>query len=164
MVVFAWEGSESPLGPPKLAILSSPRRHEAEKTSYRPRHAARGVATNRTSRDGSASAARAHRARHAASEQPFEPAHIEHTHDYRRIVQAAKAVKDDSRRRQIAGLTALLALSSPIAITGPIPLLSPAPRTQPRALVLLKDPAVRGALALMFSAVALAVWALCSGP
>ena len=110
---------------------------------------ARGVAANRTSRDGYVPAARAHRARHAASEQPFEPAHIE-----RAIVQAPKAIEDDSRQRQIAGLTALLALSSPIAITGPVPVLSPAPRIQPRALVLFKDPALRGALALMFSAVA----------
>jgi O-antigen/teichoic acid export membrane protein len=60
------------------------------------------------------------------------------------------------RERQLAGINALLSLASATAVTQviPIPVFSPASATRPRALALIKDPALRGALALMLSAVA----------
>ena len=123
------------------------------KEDYRPRHAAHGVTDNRTSWDRSASAAPARHGRHAANGQPSELAHVENVHDYRNIVPAPEGAEDDYRKRQIAGLDALLDLSSPFAVTGPFPAVSPALTTRPRVLTLLKDPALRGALALMVSAV-----------
>jgi O-antigen/teichoic acid export membrane protein len=60
------------------------------------------------------------------------------------------------RERQLAGINALLSLASATAVTQviPIPVFSPASAPRPRALALIKDPALRGALALMLSAVA----------
>jgi O-antigen/teichoic acid export membrane protein len=97
----------------------------AEKVPYRPRHVAQGVAAHQAMSDESAPAVPAHRGRHAASKQPFE-------------------------LRQLAGISVLLSL----ATAWPASASSLAPTTRPRVLTLLKDPALRGALALMLSAAA----------
>jgi O-antigen/teichoic acid export membrane protein len=60
-------------------------------------------------------------------------------------------VADDFRGRQLAGLDALLALSFPIAATGTVPASLAPP--QHRILTLFEDRALRGAFALMLSAV-----------
>lgn len=64
-----------------------------------------------------------------------------------------RAAEEDKRQRQLAGLAALLSLASPAVETGPIlqPRLEPARRS--RVLRVLRDPALRGAVALMLSAV-----------
>jgi O-antigen/teichoic acid export membrane protein len=143
----AWPSSESACGPPQLLNLGTPRlplfvraaasrrssvgrgRKEAGEEIYRPRHAA---------------------------EQPFARAHAERAPDPRKIVPHPRAAEDIMRERQLAGINALLSLASATAVTQviPIPVFSPASATRPRALALIKDPALRGALALMLSAVA----------
>jgi O-antigen/teichoic acid export membrane protein len=64
-----------------------------------------------------------------------------------------RAAEEDKRQRQLAGPAALLSLASPAVETGPIlqPRLEPARRS--RVLRVLRDPALRGAVALMLSAV-----------
>ena len=96
-----------------------------------------------------------YRPRHAA-EQSFARAHAERAPDSRKTVPDPRAAEDVMRERQLAGINALLSLASATAVTQviPIPVFSPASATRPRALALIKDPALRGALALMLSAVA----------
>ena len=96
-----------------------------------------------------------YRPRHAA-EQSFARAHAERAPDSRKTVPDPRAAEDVMRERQLAGINALLSLASATAVTQviPIPVFSPASAPRPRALALIKDPALRGALALMLSAVA----------
>ena len=113
----------------------------------RGRHEAKRMA----SRDESAPAVPARRGRHVVDGQPFG-------------------------ERQMAGICVLLSLASATAVTQVIPVFPPAPATsppvfspaptrRPRALALVKEPAIRGALALMLSAgvsggLAFAFWAV----
>lgn len=99
-----------------------------------------------------------YRPRHAAR-QPFEQAHTERAHDSRENVSNLKAAEDEIRERQLAGLNVLLSLSVQITTTPAIPSSLLAPKTQSRALAIVNDRALRGALALMFSAGAAGVLA-----
>ncbi len=103
--------------------------------------------------------------RHAAtwSSKP----HTEHAHDFRIIASDRRVADDGIRERQLAGLSALLSLSYPLTATPAIPLPpSSLPQTMwPRALAILNDRALRGAFALMLSAVTAGIlgyvfWAL----
>lgn len=93
--------------------------------------------------------------RHAAgrSGQQAYQAHIVPVSNSRTVVSPPQPFHDNMQARQIAGLNALLTLSYPITATPTVALPSLAPTTQSRVLRILKDPALRGALALMLSAV-----------
>jgi hypothetical protein len=123
------------------------------KVSYRPRHARHGVGGSRASWDRSASATRPHHGRYAENERPSELAYVENGRDFRKVVPAAEGAENDDRKRQIPGLSVPFYESGPFAVTVPFPAVSPAPTTRAPVLALLKDPALRGAVALMISAV-----------
>ena len=91
-----------------------------------------------------------HQPRHAAA-KPVDRPHAERVHGPSVVVPELNAA-DDSRDAQLAGLDALLALSYPIAVTPAAPGTS-LRHSQRRILTLLKDRALRGAFALMLSAV-----------
>jgi hypothetical protein len=97
------------------------------RAGYQPRHALRGVADNRPGWGGSAQS---------------------------RDVHYVPGPGHDASRRQVTGFNAPAGLASAIAVTEPLPVISLGPATRPRVLALLKDPALRGGLALMVSAVA----------
>jgi hypothetical protein len=104
------------------------------------RSRARPVAERATSRDKRASTAPSGPSRHMAREQSFE-------------------------ERLWTGINGPVDIASATAITEVIPVVSLAPTTRPRALTLIKEPELRGALALMLSAgvsggLALAFWSL----
>jgi O-antigen/teichoic acid export membrane protein len=79
---------------------------------------------------------------------------LQNLHYYKRTAPRPCGAENDSPRGQIAGASAPLELARSIAVTGPPPVVSQAPTTRPRVLALLKDPALRGGLALMVSAMA----------
>jgi hypothetical protein len=166
----AWPGSELACTSPGLRVtLDTPRRLLADRAaasqrspvrqsgagageaSYRPRHLARGaVAAHRASWDESASAGPVCRGRHAAGGQPFEPARAHHSREVTHNPRAA--TEDVKRESQLAGINVLLSMANPAATTWAVSAPRLAPTTRPRVLTLLKDPALRGGLALMLSA------------
>jgi O-antigen/teichoic acid export membrane protein len=90
--------------------------------------------------------------RHAIGKSPPQRA-ADPTHNLRSTAAVQRTTDDELRQNQLAGLNALLMLSCQ---TGPIPAIpassiAPGPRT--RILGLLREPALRGALALMASAI-----------
>ena len=93
----------------------------------------------------------AYRPRHAAR-QPFEQAHTEPAHNFRETESKLSVAEEGIRERQLAGLNALLSLSLPIKPTSTVPTSWLVPKTQSRALAIVNDRALRGALALMLSA------------
>lgn len=107
--------------------------------------------TARTPRGGDGARKGTYRPRHA-TKQLFEQAHAERTHNSRENVSNLKAAAGEIRERQLAGLSALLSLSVQITTNPAIPTALPVPKTQSRALAIVNDRALRGALALMFSA------------
>jgi O-antigen/teichoic acid export membrane protein len=126
-----------------------------DKVSYRPRHVADKPPGMETGPNGSAlGVALRPRGRHAANTRVNEDlGRAAPAYNHRGAAPERRAVEEDKRQRQLAGLNALLSLASPTVATGPI--LEPrlVPIRRPGALRVLRDPALRGALALMFSAV-----------
>lgn len=112
-----------------------------------PRHALSAKAWQRGGRVG-------HEPRHAVG-KPVDRTHTERVHSLSNTVPELK-VAGDIREGQLAGLNALLALSYPIGATPTVPATFLAP-SQRRIPTILKDRALRGALALMLSAVAAGV-------
>lgn len=134
-------------------------RHGAEEVPYRPRHAARLLDADPKAGNWATSPTPSRRGRHAARGQSYRPAPRERGLGLQGVIPDPRAGEDTLRERQLAGLNALLALASATAATHPFPVLPLAPSTQPDVatarppvLALLKDPALRGALALIFSA------------
>lgn len=126
-----------------------------EQAAYRPRHGADRSSDPEPGQHGPASgAALTSRGRHAANTKINEdPGCAAHAHRPRRSAADRRAVEEDKGQRQLAGLNALLSLASPTVASGPIlePRLVPVRRVL--TLRILRDPALRGALALMLSAV-----------
>jgi O-antigen/teichoic acid export membrane protein len=92
--------------------------------------------------------------------QPYGPAPRDLVRGSRGAAQDPRAAENALRERQLAGLNALFQVANATAVTEMLPALSLAPFTQsspesagPRVLALLKDPALRGALSLILSAV-----------
>ena len=170
MALPAWPGSELACTSPGLRVtLDTPRRLLADRAaasqrspvrqsgagageaSYRPRHLAQGaVAAHRASWEESAWAGPVCRGRHAAGGQPFEPARAHHSREVTHNPRAA--TEDVKRESQLAGINVLLSMANPAVTTWAVSAPALAPTTQPRVLTLLKDPALRGGLALMLSA------------
>ncbi len=94
-----------------------------------------------------------HHARHAAG-QPLGQAKQERAHDFQKIVPDLTAAEDGMRERQLAGPRVFPSPSRPNMATPEVSATSLAPTIQSRVVSLFKEPALRGALALMFSAVA----------
>lgn len=93
-----------------------------------------------------------YRPRHAVGKTPPQRA-ADPAHNLRSIATVQRTADDEMQERQLAGLNALLVLSCQ---TGPIPAIPASstvsgPRT--RVLGILREPALRGALALMASAI-----------
>lgn len=99
--------------------------------------------------------AAAYQPRHAAG-RPFDPAAFEPTYDVRKVVHDRRAAEDETHQLDLAAIAFLISLSGPATTPMPIPPYSLAPDAsgnQPGLLALLKDPALRGAIFLMLSAV-----------
>lgn len=111
--------------------------------SYRPRHSAEHSRT-RHSRQVQRPTASPQAAGRSAQD----------SYEVRNIVANRRAAEDKTQVIDLQTLNALLALSGPATVPMPIPasLRGKAP-TQSRLLNLLRDPALRGAIALMLSAV-----------
>ena len=131
-----------------------------EEVPYRPRHAARPVVTDPRAGNGAAPERPRRSGRHAVRRQPYGPTPIDRIYGWQGAILDPRVAEDTLRERQLAGLNALFYLANATAVTEVLPALRPAPSTLssvensgPRLLVLLKDPALRGALALIFSAV-----------
>jgi len=93
-----------------------------------------------------------YRPRHAAV-RSIQPAHAKRGHEFRIAGQDSELTDESTRESQLVGLSALLSLSRPVPAGSPVPA-TVVPGLRPRALALLKDRALQGALALMVSAVA----------
>jgi hypothetical protein len=138
MALRAWAGSELARRPPRLRVILGTPGPLLFGTVVAPRWSLVGrvgpvrldwqTAKRVTSRGEPAPEASVRRGRHLLDEQPFED-------------------------KQLAGINALLSLASTAVAVRTVPTSSQAPSTSPRALTLLKDPALRGAFALMLSAV-----------
>ena len=131
-----------------------------EEVPYRPRHAARPVVTDPSAGNGAVRERPRRPGRHAVRGQPYEPAPRDRVYGWQGVIPDPRVAEDTLRERQLAGLNALFYLANATAVTEVLPALRPAPSTRssvensgPRVLVLLKDPALRGALALILSAV-----------
>ena len=127
--------------------------HEDERTPYRPRHANKSAAISLKAEDLLTRAKFECRGRHAAGGQRFglttkEPASA-------LPFPYPRPATDDLRKRQLEGLEVLFRLANATAETQPLPLVSStradAEAVEPRVLVLFKDPALRGAAALILS-------------
>jgi O-antigen/teichoic acid export membrane protein len=94
-----------------------------------------------------------HRARHAAG-QPLGQAKQERAHDFQKIIPDLTGAEDGMRERQLAGPSVFPSPARPNMATPEVSATSLAPTIQSRVVSLFKDPALRGALALMFSSVA----------
>jgi O-antigen/teichoic acid export membrane protein len=135
-------------------------RPSPEEVPYRPRHAARLVVPDPRTRNGATPQRPERYVRHAAGKEPHRLAPRDRVNDFQRAAPDLRAAEAALRERQLAGLNALFYLANATAVTEVLPALSPVPSTQsspdqagPRALVFLKEPALRGALALILSAV-----------
>jgi hypothetical protein len=136
---------------------------------YQPRHAAHRVSVPRKTHGQAISVAPRRHGRHAANDNPPDElfgaqaaaipqsdrqagAQTERPPVLQKNEPDPRTAEDVRREKQLAGLKALLALATATveAQATPAPLL--APETPPRILALFKDPALRGAFALMLSA------------
>ena len=145
-------------------------RDSGRTTSYQPRRANGSDAAHPARSDESVPAEPA-RGRPAAGSQPVEgpltprpagtglrttqenPADREHRHDLHGGARHPGAAADGQWENRLTGNYALLSAAAAAAVTQPIPVISRPPVREPLHLKLLKDPALRGAAALMFSAV-----------
>jgi O-antigen/teichoic acid export membrane protein len=133
--------------------------YQPTEPAYRPRHASRTVITD-PSRQRAAPEHPTRPGRHAVRSQPYGPPTRGGAQDWRSVGPGPGSAQEALRERQLAGINALFYLANATAVTEVLPALSPAlvtrssgENTGPRLLVLLREPAVRGALALMLSAV-----------
>lgn len=146
MAISAWPGSDSTCGYPQLLSQQTPRLPLFVRRAASWRYS---VSEIERGRDGARR--ETYRPRHAVR-QPFEQDNTERAHDFRENISNLKAAEDEIRERQLAGLNVLLSLSAQVTTTPAIPTSLLAPKTQSRALTIVNDRALRGALALMFSA------------
>ena len=146
------------------------RRDSGRTTSYQPGHANESDAAHRAGSDESVPAEPAP-GRPAAGSQPVEgpltprptgtgrrttqenPADRANRHDLHGGARHPGARAEGQWENRLTGNYTLLSPAAAAAVTQPIPVISRPPVREPPHLRLLKDPALRGAAALMFSAV-----------
>lgn len=136
---------------PDVQLREGP--HEGERTPYLPRHANKSAPVDPRAEAQLTRAKLEHRGRHAARGQRFGQTAREPASALPFLYPRPAA--DDLRKRQLEGLEVLFRLANATAETQPLPLVSSTRADEgavgPRALALFKDPALRGAAALILS-------------